>query len=64
MRLPETGIPMEPGRGAIEVGRLQALEALTRARHDERMSSGLSHLDLVAIRIDGRACATENVAAV
>ena len=53
MRLLETGIPVAPGDDLSKSAVSRRFKALTQARHDEWMSSDISHLGLVAIRIDG-----------
>lgn len=53
VRLPEAGVPSEPGSGLSKSAVSRRFKALTQARLEEWMASDLSGLDLLVIQIDG-----------
>ena len=53
VRLPEAGVPSEPGSGLSKSAVSRRFKALTQARLEEWMASDLSALDLLVIQIDG-----------
>lgn len=53
VRLPEAGVPCEPGSGLSKSAVSRRFKALTQARLEEWMASDLSALDLLVIQIDG-----------
>ncbi|MBW7057010.1 transposase [Paracoccus bogoriensis] len=53
VRLPEAGVPSEPGSGLSKSAVSRRFKALTRARLEAWMASDLSGLDLLVIQIDG-----------
>jgi transposase-like protein len=53
VRLPEAGVPADPGSGLSKSAVSRRFKALTEARLAEWMASDLSQLDLLVIQIDG-----------
>jgi transposase-like protein len=53
VRLPEAGVPAEPGSGLSKSAVSRRFKALTQARLEAWMASDLSALDLLVIQIDG-----------